>query len=235
MEPYYLGGYFLIKNKILGWSPDTNEIVQTCSGCINTRVFDFWCWSPASDRLTEDEKTALGLDAEKIRAIQTWTVEKSKEGKLRWGDVFSDLETVLAFKNLFFASRDDLYIQAIYLSETDTYSLIADFDHEEFKGGRFGIWQNLHEKIREIPDSAEELLGYDLIGLSIGGSFHSFHCHGIGDQLAGQFGLTLNPHGLFTDIPDPQAIKAYLNSENAPVEPVPWYIAKTRRLKTAGS
>lgn len=233
MEPYYLGGYFLIKNKLFGLSPDTDEIVQTCSGCINTRVFDYWCWSPANNRLTEDEKTALGLDAEKIRVMQTWVVEKFNEGKIKWGDVFSNLETVQAFKTLFFAHRDDLYIQAIYLSETDTHLLIADFDYEEVKRGRFSIWHNLNEKIREVSDSTEELLGYDLIGVDIGGRFHSFHCHGIGKELAGRFGLTLNQHGLFSHIPDPQAIRSYLNGGTAPVEPVPWYIAKTKRLKTA--
>lgn len=231
MEPYYLGGYFLIKNKLFGWSPDTNGIVQTCSSCINTRVFDYWCWSPANDRLTDEEKTALGLNAEKMRAIQTWVSEKYNEGKIIWGNVFSDLETVQAFKNLFFANRDDLYIQSIYLSETDTQSLITDFDREEMNGGRYSIWHNLTEKIREVPDSAEELLGYDLIGVDIGGGFHSFHCHGIGKELAGRFGLTLNQHGLFSDIPDPEAVRSYLNSGTAPVESVPWYIAKTKRLK----
>lgn len=234
MDPYYLGGYFLIKNKLFEWSPETDEIVQTCSGCINTKVFGYWCWSPANDRLTEEEKTDLGLDAEIIREIQAWTVKKFNEGKIKWGDVFSDLETIQEFKNLFFANRDDLYIQAIYLSESDTQSLIADFDHEEMKGGRFTIWENLSEKIREVPKSAEELLGYDLIGVDTGGSFHSFHCHGIGNELAGRFGLTLNQHGLFSHIPDPQAITTYLNSGTAPVEHVPWYIAKTKRLKTAG-
>ena len=231
MDPYYLGGYFLIKNKLFGGSPDTNGIVQTCSGCINTLVFDYWCWSPANDRLTENEKADLGLDAQKIREIQAWTGNKYNNGKLRWGDVFSDLETVREFKNLFFTSRDDLYIQAIYLSEPDTQSLIADFDHEEVNGGRFSIWQNLSDKIREVPDSSEELFGYDLIGLETGGSFHSFHCHGIGKELAGRFGLTLNQHGLFNHIPDSQTIRSYLNSGTALVEPVPWYVAKTSDLK----
>jgi hypothetical protein len=149
--------------------------------------------------------------------------------------VLADLKTVQTFKNLFFANQDDLYIQAIYLSETATHSLITDFDYERVNGGegRFSIWQNLCEKIQEVPDSAEKLLGYDLIGVEPGGGFHSFHCHGIGKEFAGQFGLTLNQHGLFNHIPDPQAIRAYLNSGTAPVEPVPWYIAKTKRLKTA--
>jgi hypothetical protein len=231
MDPYYLGGYFLIRTKLFGWSPDTNGIVQTCSSCINTSIFDYWCWSPANDRLTEEEKTSLGVDAEKIREIQSWTVNKSNKGELRWGDVFSNLETVLEFKNLFFANQEDLYIQAIYLSEPDAQSIITDFDYEEVNGGRFSIWHILNDKIREVPNSAEEILGYDLIGMDIGGSFHSFHCHGIGNELAGRFGLTMNRHGLFSQIPDPQAIRSYLNSGTAPVEDVPWYIAKTKRLK----
>ncbi|MDB5241563.1 MAG: hypothetical protein JWP57_2188, partial [Spirosoma sp.] len=186
----------------------------------------------ANNRLTENEKTDLGLDTEKIRAIQAWTMNKSKKGKLKWGRVFSDLETVQEFNNLFFTNRDDLYIQGIYLSETDTQSLIADFNYEEANGGRFSIWQHLNEKIREIPDSAEELLGYDLIGMDIGGSFHSFHCHGMGNELVERFGLTLNKHGLFSHIPDPQIILSYLNSGTARAEPVLWYITKTKRLKT---
>ena len=226
MEPYYLGGYFLLKIESFGWSTDTNGIVQTCSGCINTQVFDYWCRSWAADR-----KAEIGLTDETAMKIEKWADQNFSDDRLKWSSVFSDLETINAFKNLFFHDRNDMTIYAIYLNETDANSLIAAFENEEHNKGNFGLRLNLKHKIEETANLTEELLGYDLIGVEFDGSFHSFHCHGIGKELAGQFGLTLNQHGLFSHIPDPQVIRAYLNSGTAPVEPVPWYIAKTKRLK----
>lgn len=226
MEPYYLGGYFLMKTKLFGWSPDTNGIVQTCSGCINTQVFDYWCRSWAAD-----QKAEIGLTNETAMKIEKWADQNFRDDRLKWSNTFSDLETVKAFKNLFFADRSDMNIYAIYLDETDANSLIAAFENEEHNKGEFGLRLNLRHKIEEAVNLTEELLGYDLIGVEFDGGFHSFHCHGIGRELAGRFGLTLNQHGLFSHIPDPEAVRSYLNSGTAPVEPVPWYIAKTKRLK----
>ena len=147
MEPYYFGGYFLIKTKPFSFISIKNKIVQTCSGCINISAFDVsWCLSWTQD-LDDKEKTELGLTDEQLIEIRKWTDQKFKEGTIKWGDALPDLETVSTFKDLFYRGRDDIRIYSIYLSKTDAESLIAAFGGESNFQGEFGLRENLQRRL----------------------------------------------------------------------------------------
>ena len=234
MEPYYFGGYFLIKTRPLRFGPIKDEVVQSCCSCINISAFDIdWYLSWTGD-INDDEKAELGLTDEKVERIHQWTDRKFDEGTITWGNALPDLETISTFKNLFYAGRPDINIYSLYVSKTDAACLIADF---EFEGEdpyhyhkQFGLRQNVQKQIEEKDNSTGEFLGYDFIGVENHGNFHSFHCHNILDELRDKFSLTLNQNGLFDRVPDPDVIREYLNDETTRVEPVPWYIARTKRL-----
>ncbi len=204
------------------------RVLYTSSSCFNQYVFDYWCLSSSEP----DEKDILELDLtdDKIKAIKKWSGEQYLKGKIKWGNGFPDLETAETFKNLFFPDLPDTYIYAIYLPETDRNSFLSDFKND-FNKGDFGLYYNLSGKIPEEDNPDEEFIGYDFIGVDLGGGFHSFYCHGIGDELAEKFSLQFNRFGLFDDVKQPEPIRQYLNAPGAPVEPVPWYIAKTKRKK----
>jgi hypothetical protein len=234
MEPYYFGGYFLIKTKPFSFISITNKIGHTCSSCINLSAFNVdWCLSWTQD-LNKEEKAELGLTDEKIVEIHKWTDQKFKEGTIKWGHALPDLETITTFKDLFFSDRDDIRIYAMYLGKTDAESLIADFENEKIFQGQFGLRENLQKNIEEKDDPTEEFLGYDFIGVENHGSFHSFYCHNIRDEIIDKFSLILNENGLFDTIPNPDVVRKYLNDE-VKAESVPWYIAKMKRLKNASS
>ena len=74
-------------------------------------------------------------------------------------------------------------------------------------------------------------MGYDFIGVEASGSFHTFYCHGITQTLIDKFDLKLNDFGLFDEPKDPTSIREYLNTPNAPVVQVPWYIVKVKLIK----
>lgn len=229
MERYYLGGYYLIKLKSIVYFGETKpRVLYTCSHCFNKYLFDYWCLSNYEP--DETDKFELGLTDEKIQAIKEWSGDKYDLGLIKWGNTFSDLETAETFKNLFFSDLPDTYIYSIYLSETDTDSFLTDFYDNGFDKGNFALYYNLTEKIAEEINPNEELIGYDFIGVDIGGSFHSFYCHGIGNELAEKFSLQFNQFGLFDEVKQPELVRDYLNAPGAPVEPVPWYIAKTKRM-----
>ena len=230
MEHYYLGGYYLIQLTPIVYFGETEaSVYQTASGCINKDVFDYWCLSTSQP--DEKEKLELGLTDEKIEAIKKWAGDKYAKGILKWGNAFSDLETAETFKNLFFPDLANTYIYSIYLPETDANALIAHFKNDGLNNGDFGLYHNLTRKIGEAANPKEEFLGYDFIGVEIDGSFHSFYCHGIGQELEHKFSLTFNKYGLFEDIKQPERIRQFLNDPATGVEPVPWFIAKTKRLK----
>jgi hypothetical protein len=235
MEPYYFGGYFLMKTKPFSYFSIQEEIVQTCSNCINICAFDVsWClsWTEGTD---EVGKTELGLTDEKLGQIRKWTDKKFDEKTIKWGHALPDLETISTYKDLFFSDRDDITIYSMYLSKTDAEALIADFESEKIFQGQFGLRENLRKNIEEKDNLTEEFLGYDFIGVENHGSFHSFYCHNIRDELIDKFSLSLNENGLFDRIPNPDIVRKYLNDETTGLESVPWYIAKMKRLKNASS
>lgn len=231
MERYYLGGYYLIRLTPIVYFGETEaRVLHTSSSCFNQYLFDYWCLSNREP----DEQIIfnLGLSNEKIQVIKKWAVDKYKLGMLQWGKSFSDLETAETFKNLFFPDLPDTYSYSIYLSDTDTDSLLTHFSDGNVNKGDFSLYHNLTKKTPEKISPAEEFIGYDFIGVESGGSFHSFYCHGIGNELAEKFSLQFNQYGLFEAINQPEPIRKYLNDPGTAVEPVPWYIAKTKRVVT---
>ena len=116
----------------------------------------------------------------------------------------------------------------IYLSTTDSEALIKEFNNEEDNQGKFGLRQNLLVKTEETDSPSEILLGYDLIGVEIDGTYHSFYCNNATQELIDRFNLELNENGLFKKIEDWTPVKEYLNDDSNGFEPVPWYVAKTK-------
>ena len=235
MEKYYNAGYYLMKLKPIEFGADKDKIVETCSDCINFSVFDYWCLSWTGDKLTKEQKIELDLTDEKISAIQKWTDDKFDKKEIRWGNALPDLEAVLTFKSLFFSNIKNIDIYTIYFSETDTDSLIEEFDKDGMNNGNFGLRINLMKKNENKSATNEEFLGYDFIGVEGDGSFHSFYCHNITTALVNQFSLVINEHGLFQEIKEPKRLKDYLNIPENGLEPVPWYIVKTMKIILSGS
>ena len=233
MERYFTGGYFLIKAKPIDFGSDIGKVVSTCSGCINFSVFDNWCLSWMSFKLEQKEKIELGLNDKKIKEIEEWTDSRFNNGS----NVFPDLKTATEFKELFLNSVNDIEIFSLSFSDTDSDLLISDFaegnnTHEfNFNNGDFGLRKNILLRIEEDQNISEEFLGYDFIGIECDGSFHSFYCHDITNNLVDKFSLKLNSYGLFEKLEKPNEIREYLNSEETGLEPVPWYIVKVKRQK----
>jgi hypothetical protein len=235
MEVYYFGGYFLVMTNPIAFGQDNAKIALTCSGCINTTVFDFWCISWTNTKIDPKQKNQLGLTNEKIVEIQGWTDDKINKGLIQWGNAFPDLETAVTLKKLFFSDLDNIDIYSIYLSETDAALLIEDFRTESNNNVDYSLRHNLLKRITETQNPNEEFLGFDMIGVERDGGFHSFYCHDITQELINKFSLDINEYGLFSTIPKPDLVREYLNAEETGLEPVPWYIAKTKRFKYASS
>ena len=234
--PYYFGGYFLLRPKPIDFGFDKGRITQTTSACINQPLVDTWVfsWSIQSKKLLKQVKKDFQIDDATITKIQSWADEKNELNKLLWVDNFADYETALEYKQTFFSHLTDVRIYSIYLSNSDSKNLIEKFHNDQSNQGDFGLRQNLLREIEEEDTNNEKFLGYDLIGVEIDGGYHSFYCNNATKELLDKFDLTLNQYGLFDNIKDPLAVKAYLNDETNGFEPVPWYIAKTKSVTEKG-
>lgn len=124
---------------------------------------------------------------------------------------------------------NDIKIFALYFESGERADILEEFKPQSSELGEIGLRLALLKQTEEQDN--EQLLGYDYIGIEIGGSFHTFHCHDIGKALSDKFGLTLNEYGLFESNKNSKNVLDYLNNEENGCEPVPWFIVKTKLVR----
>lgn len=229
-EKYYLGGYYLMRLKPKDYGPDSGSIIYSCSDCLNDNLVDTWSysWTTDNDKSVKEAKEKFKLSDTQVSAIRTWVDNKHNDGRLGWINVFTDLNTVLEYRNGFFPHQDDLKVMALYFDETERADLINEFKPQSEEIGCIGLRRTLMNETEETGD--DKFLGYDYIGIEIDGSFHTFHCHDIGSSLSAQFGLVLNEYGLFESDLNSKLVLDYLNDEKNGCEPVSWFVAKTKLI-----
>ena len=230
---YYLAGYYLIKQQPLSFGTEKDNVVSTCSSCINDSLIDAWAysWTTKNNAHIDSVKLDFQIPVNTVAEIRHWVDQKFNENKIGWPNLFVDLETAHNYKQKFFSHLKDIKTYAIYFESSKANDLLDEFKPKGKKEGEIGLVQNLKMKIPEKIDNLEQLIGFDLIGIEVGGSFHSFHCHDIGKELSDKFGLTLNNFGLFDNKEDWKPSLDFLNDENNGCEPVPWFVVKTKLIK----
>lgn len=234
MESNYTAGYYVLKVLLQDQAWLHGKSVVTCSSCINQLAFNYWCFGWGSKPSDKDIKE-LDLSEDQINSITKWTYDRHRKEEITFDTVFPTLELASEYKSEFFPGQQDIGIYCIDFPETDRMRLINDFAPGVKRGydtsdGKIGLRVNLLKGKKAFEDDRFDFLGFDLIGVEVDGGFHSFHCHCIYNILESRFGLKMNPNGLFDQIPDPAALRDYLNEPGIPVEEVPWYIVKVKRV-----
>lgn len=222
---YYLAGYYLIQVRPFSYEGLKCKGVLTCSGCINSSLLDSFSrsWTSRAEDIQKAESD-YNLDLETISNIQAWADQNDEAGTIGYQNVFSTLEAATEYHQKFFSHLDKVKLLGLYLPESDIERLIEDF--REAKWAEEGIRINVKKKERERSKGIE--LGFDLIGLSPGGSFHTFHCHFLADFFEEEFNVDINEFGLIENDVKRQELTEYMNDKNSPVEPDPWYFAKVK-------
>ncbi|MCF2875562.1 MULTISPECIES: hypothetical protein [unclassified Tenacibaculum] len=227
---YFIGAYYLVKLKPIDFGGIKGSKVFTCSRCINDSFFDDWAisWTTVERESLEDTKLTFNLTDNNIEEIHTWVDKKLDEEKLGWMNTFSDLETLIEYKESFFSNDSDYEILSISFSEEEISQVLEVTKPIEPNTGEVGIYNKLKNKEKNL--GAGSFLGYDIIGIEEGGDFHSFHCNDLVSDLKNKFDLKINEFGLFEKIENWNEIKEYLkNPMNA--EEVPWFYVKVNRIK----
>ena len=230
---YFLGGYYLTRLKPLTFGSNLNSVVYTASGCINDNLVDGWSYPSDKpfDRSASLAKRKFGLDDGEIEKIRNWVGLQSVEGDVGWPGVFSNGAAALEYREKFFPRVKSIEVLALYFKEREASELVEEFTPQSPTEGTAGICQNLLKRVSESVIQNEEFVGYDLLGFEHGTDFHSFHCHDIGEELSERFDLRLNNFGLFEPHDDWKPVLDFLNDEDNGCEPVPWFVAKVKRLR----
>lgn len=230
MTPYYLGGYYLIRPTTKTfWSP-TARTIYSASNCINKSLLDHWSysWTTGNDDEIDSIKQTYAIDDETIQSIRQWVDKACDDKRTGWINVFRYLDTVKEYQQKFFAHLPDTKIVGTYFRETDV-DAITDALMPRGKGfGTEGLYDCLIEKIPETDSVTETFIGFDIAGIDVGGSFHSFYCNLAPEVFTERFGLKINQYGLFEDSDNWKAVLTFMNDKESPVEPVPWFICKIK-------
>lgn len=229
---YYLGGYYLVKLRPINFGTKKGSLIYTCSDCINDSLLEIWSfpWAIENERVIQEEKEKLEIDGYKINELKNWVAEKLKSDLIGSPNVFMTLESVLEYRQIFFPHLEDLKIIAIYFDEYEALDLVKKFESPTDKLDEFGLRLTLLKRIEDIEGKDRILLGYDIIGIEVGGSFHTFHCNDLATKISEKFGLMLNDYGLFDHIKDWKPVLEFLNGINTGIEPVPWFVAKVKLI-----
>lgn len=227
-KKYYLGGYYLTTLKPKSYRDDKGELIYTCSECINDHILDIWSysWTTDNNKQIDEIKKNYQFTDQQINEIRNWVDKNFNDNKIGFLNVFTDLETAIEYKDKFFSQLDDIKIFALYFDTKERADILEEFKPQSEKMGDIGLRLTLLKEIEESDNGI--FIGFDYIGIEIGGSFHTFHCHDIGNELSDKFGLTLNNFGLFDSDVNSKQVLDYLNDEENGCEPVPWFIAKTK-------
>ncbi|MDR1066343.1 MAG: hypothetical protein LBL35_02760 [Clostridiales bacterium] len=225
---YYLGGYFLMRLSPLKWGARSGDLIYTCSDCINENIIDSWSysWTCKKEEILDEAKQKYDIDDDDIELIQNWVDSNFEKKKIRWFNIFSEVEIAIEYKNIFFPRLNDINLLGIYFDETETNKILEEFKRDSDIGSR----SILSEKILEEDNG--KTLGYDLIGMDeFTGQFHSFWCHDIGQELADRFGLNLNENGLFDNCLNWDEVLKSLSGSEIGCEPAPWHVTKVKMME----
>ena len=194
----------------------------TVSECIAEIYPDYWAlpWAKATDEAIASVKEALQLDDPGLERLRKWVSDCWDGGTFGWPNVFYSQEVAQEFKDQFLPSSMQVQLLGLSLEESVAKEFLKEEAPQEGQGGS-GVWTMLSQN-KPLPLN-QDFLGYEVLGVECGCSFHTAACNGLEVDYSRKLGISMNEVGLFDEYAD--AVKAcdYTNLEDTGAEPVPWY------------
>lgn len=200
------------------------------SDCINKSLLGSWSYSWITQNNAQIEKIIheYRINDETVPALRKWVDKAFDEHRVGWINLFREVTDARDYKHQFFTQLPDVFIAAIYFSASESEALQQEFKPSDIGTGAIGLCDTLNQGIAENELSTEMFIGFDIIGVEMDGSFHSFYCHDISAELVERFDLQINEYGLFEDSKNWQPVLDYMNDEQNGFEPVHWFICKVK-------
>ncbi|MBV7441418.1 hypothetical protein KRX57_08285 [Weeksellaceae bacterium TAE3-ERU29] len=227
-EVYYFGGYYLIKLEKCDFGSFKGKKLHTCSYCLNTTLLDSWSFGWLKENGEVNKDNPVNFNEDLTTQVHNWVNQKFNEEKIGWFNVFSDLETLKEYKQKFFPEIK-AEIMSVNFPESEKNEFLKLFEPENSKLGEIGLFQNI--KKNKIENKNEETIGYDLIGIELGGGFHSFHCHDLAEDLINKFGIEINEFGLIKENDCWREMLEFMNDKENNFEYSPWFYVKVNKVK----
>lgn len=168
----------------------------------------------------------LGIPLERLPEVLRFMTNALDHGELGWPCTWRSLAAARRAKSEFLRDVPDFMIVELGIPEYLTGSLISAIAPNPGEG-ETGVYSHL---VAHTPMADHgHLLGWEVLGAEIGGTYHSWLCNSLHEDAAKQLGLTPVAHGL---LPTEQQARSLLEliDQGIGAEPVPWFSGVLQRL-----
>ncbi len=207
--------------------------VITVSPCIAEMLPSDCClfapWPPHHAAQLREEAADWGITA--TEAAEEWARRKQQDGRIPWGEAFSDLEDAREVATRFVSPAGDLRLLGIAMERDRVEEFLAAYDvfvtaQEESSGAGgprhrlvpSGVRDLVSRRLPVAPDG--RALGYEVLDVVAGESRHSWHCQGIEQEMHDRFGVRLASGGMIPDAEDARRVATVCDAEQG--EPGVW-------------
>jgi hypothetical protein len=221
LDDYRVGGYFLVR------VADREECMAsellpdsfiTVSRCLTDIFPESWA---IGDGNGSEESNGFDLPRQALGTVKREVASHFKNRYLGWPNVCysTSIARQLAQKFLSHLSSQDMALIGVALHQ----EYVPEFLHVEAPGAGDapqGVYDAIAYGMRLEPGGT--VLGYDVLGLDDNGSFHSWLCSGLEDDIYERFGIRPNAAGLLNSMEEAIQCALYAASDDVDAEPVLW-------------
>lgn len=232
MVNYYLAGYYLIKLNSTSERATENGFIYSANDCINTNILGSCGLSRTEQKAYQQNEVLKKLDisTEQLAEAREWAATAFEAGTIAWSNVFNAVDSAREYYRSFFAHQDNVVLLALSFNEKEASELTDLFATWE-NIGTIGVAQNLSKKILSTGIDATTYLGFDIVGVELGGELLSPFCCNKITQFIHKAQSPLNQYGLWdTDDAFYNMLNDLIKQENNP-EAVGWFVCRVDQIK----
>ncbi len=191
----------------------------TVSSCICAIYPAQWAisWVPGS--IDDRERRKLGLTDIEFELMRRWVDRLVVSGKFGWPNVCMDIDTAREYYRRYLSPSEDIKLLAIALPEIYLNELFETIKSDANRGAK-GIYQMLCRNISLTVDGIQR--GYDILGYTQEGTFHSFVCNSLEVDYQTKLGIKLNSCGLIDSLDVAEKAGQYAMLKAVQAESIIW-------------
>jgi hypothetical protein len=173
----------------------------TASACLAEMAPDDWAldWVNTEPERREQHAARLGIRPGELPAVMRWATDHFG-GRLRWPNVFTDLEIARAFRDRFLTADTHLLGIGLPADLVDGFMAMAAPPPQQpgyAPVGATGVYEVLAAGKPLEGDGA--IRGFEVLGYDEAGKFCSYRCNALGADFDRQLGARFNACGLLDE------------------------------------
>jgi hypothetical protein len=220
-------GYFIAKTATDYRKSDfLADRLVTVSTCVTETLPDSW----AIEWVLKEQGEAIrmaekwGINGSEVPRLVRWTTEAINRGLIGWPNVFASYDASQEFLREFPPVVSDWQLLGISLHREDAERFLRVTEPPQSQpgyapNGEMGVRGIARQE--DAPHPGGVVAGFDVLGVEISGTFHSWLCNSLEEDASKRFNITPTKDGLLAKYTEAKQLADYADIGGA--EPVPWF------------